>query len=141
MQERLRVTSAEAKRRVEQWFSDTETDEDAWKALSWRELGKAIGVSYVQVRFHLPKLVMKKYNFTRTDFDNVRYAYAAVRKKKGLQLLPQVIDNIRRLRKMYTIEETAEKLGISPSSVWRHSRTSKKDTSNIRSEKGEKSTD
>lgn len=118
----------EAKKRVEDWFYNPATDKDAWKRLSYHELRKIIGVSYSQVRRHLPRLVMKKYNLTRIQFDNVRYASAALYKRRGVSLLPNTIKKIRELRETHTIEQITDILGVSQSSVSKYTRK-EKDTS------------
>lgn len=120
--QRLQLTSAEAKQRVIDWFNDPQRGTDDWKVYSYRELAVQIGVSYIQVRRYLPKLVMQKHDISREQFDNVRYANKAVRKRRGVRLLENTIQSMRQYRKTHTVDQIAEMFGVSPSTVSRHTK-------------------
>ena len=120
-----RIKKQEAIKRLRDWLYNPKTPVFAWKELSLREIANVVGVSYTQVRCHLPPLVAKKFNVHIDKISEARYASAVVQKKQGVKLPKTKIEQIRELRKTQTITETAKQLGLSPSTVQRYSNNKK----------------
>ena len=118
------VPAAEAKQRVSEWFFHPHTPTLAWKELSWRQIGVECNVSYTQARRYLPPLVMRKYDMTLEEINDLRWTSAVVRKVPGVKRPKGEIAEMKKARKKLTIDEVADRFRVSPTTVQRH--TSKK---------------
>ncbi|MYF99897.1 hypothetical protein F4212_12330 [Candidatus Poribacteria bacterium] len=118
----------DCERILREWFKTRTNKKVACFVWSLREIAADAGVSVTAVQQHLPKILSGYYSEinSHSDFRKARKYFAAEHRTIGNAIPAKDIARIKRLRKNYTIFETADKTGYSPGTVQKYS--SKKST-------------
>jgi len=111
------------KERLQAWFDDPNTPQDAWKAWTLKQIETAAGVSKTSVLSYLPAIVKARHPEISgySKFREVRQAAGQAARKTGERLSDADIQRIQTIRLTKTIHETVELTGFSPSTVQRYS--------------------
>ena len=121
-------TEMTPKGKIQAWFDNPQTPQDAWKEWTIDQLTKACAVSSSSIFRHLPDIVKVRHPEIEDFivFRKVRKEVAQNQHKKGEQIPEEDIDKIKELRKTHTIHETAVLTGFSAATVQRYSKKKKK---------------
>lgn len=111
------------KEKLQVWFDDPNTPQDAWKVWTFKEIETESGVSVTSILKYLPEIIgMREKNITGyAAFRQERQIAAIQSRKKGEPISDEDIERIQNLRKTKTIHEVVEITGFSATTVQRYS--------------------
>ena len=111
------------RQKIQAWFDDPNTPEEAWKEWTIDELCRACDVSSSSILRYLADIVKAKCPEIENYFvlSKVRKEAAQNLHERGEKLSKKDIKNIRKLRETHTIHETVALTGFSPATVQRYS--------------------
>lgn len=109
--------------KIEAWFENTDTSDQAWKEWTLEQIAKDAGCSVSSVLKYLPELVKHRHPEVEDylQFRKIRKDAARNQYKKGERLPDADVARIRELRRVHTIHEVTAITGFSPSTVHRYS--------------------
>lgn len=109
------------KQKLADWFNHPKTDRYAWRDFSLKQIAEQANVSTTAVVTHLPGIVQQRFPMVTTIAVFNAYRKKSKHGKPGCPIPDAEIQQIQRLRKEYTILETAQIIKRSPATVQKYS--------------------